>query len=201
MADELNSATRWPIRLILWTALAGGTALLIAAVASGGAPRWWLFAGIALVLLSGPLTLLGLHHRLRYPTPEARQERLEQLARRRAALEKQLAPGRIAHQATRYRNEVLRDGVDATALVTRLADGGRGNDTHQLVYLELAVEGTDGTTYPVETGDYLTAASSGSVSPGRRLAVKVDPRDPQRVAVDWDRSLRWPVPEPPTSAN
>jgi hypothetical protein len=196
MVSELKPATRWLIRLILWAALAVGAALLISATTTDDAPRWWLFVGLTLVLIGGPLTLLGLHNMLRYPTPEARQQRLQELASQRAVLAERLEPGRIAHQATKYKKEVLRDGVNATALVTRLADGGRGNDTHQLVYLELAVESSADATYPVRTGEYLTAALSGSVTPGRRLAVKVDPRDPQRVAVDWDRSLRWPPPEP-----
>jgi hypothetical protein len=34
--------------------------------------------------------------------------------------------------------------------------------------------------------------SSGSIAPGWELVVKVDPKDPQRVAVDWERSLRLP---------
>jgi hypothetical protein len=28
------------------------------------------------------------------------------------------------------------------------------------------------------------------MTPGRTLRVKVDPQDPQRVAVDWENSLR-----------
>lgn len=201
MTGELNSSTRWLIRLTLWAHLAVGTALLISAVMSVDAPGWQWFIGITLVLISGPLTLLGLHNMLRYPTPEARRRRLEELAQQRAALQEQAAPGRIAHQATKYKKEVLRHGTDATALVTRLADGSRGNDTQQLVYLELTIESRDGSTYPVRTGEYLTAASSGSVAPGRRLAVRVDPHDPHRVAVDWDRSLLWPPPEPPADGN
>ena len=90
----------------------------------------------------------------------------------------------------RVKRDVLRRGFDATAIVTFLADGGRGNEFHQLVYLELEVFVDGRPPYGVRTGEYLTAASAGSVAPGRELVVKVDPQDAQRVAVDWERSLR-----------
>ncbi len=58
------------------------------------------------------------------------------------------------------------------------------------MHLELDVTVPGSATYQVKTGEYLTAASTGSVAPGRRLRVNVLPDDPQRVAVDWERSLR-----------
>lgn len=34
-----------------------------------------------------------------------------------------------------------------------------------------------------------TPAATGTLAPGRELVVKVDPEDPQRAAVNWERSL------------
>ena len=96
----------------------------------------------------------------------------------------------VAHQATKRKKAILGSGLDGSAVVTFLADGNRGNQFEQLVYLELDVTVGERPCYPVRTGEYVTATSSGSLSPGRRLVVKVDPVDPQQVAVDWDRSLR-----------
>jgi hypothetical protein len=86
---------------------------------------------------------------------------------------------------------VLRDGADTSAVVTFVADGHRANEFRQLVYLELQVTPPGGgEPYEVRTGEFVNAASAGSLTPGRKLWVKVGPADPQRVAVDWDRSLR-----------
>lgn len=70
------------------------------------------------------------------------------------------------------RPATLRSGIDGTAVVRFLADGHRANEFTHLAYLELEVTVAGGLPYQVETGEYL------------------NPADPTRVAVDWERSLR-----------
>ena len=65
-----------------------------------------------------------------------------------------------------------------------------GGELPCLVYLELEVTPRFGPSYTVKTGEELTAASVGTVAPGRELVVRVDPEDRGRVAVDWEVSLR-----------
>jgi hypothetical protein len=93
-------------------------------------------------------------------------------------------------QATKHADVILRSDQDGEAKITFIADCKRGNETSQLVYLELEVTVAGGNPYPVQTGEFLSAASAGSVSPGRILAVKIDPQDRTKVAVDWEKSLR-----------
>ena len=193
--SDVPMSTVWISRLVFFGGLAAGIALLAVAATMAEPP-------VALWAVGGVLTAFFGYHvatavvfRLRNPTPEARAAaRAELLARRdalRAEAEKP-GPGRgaLAHRATKRKAAVLRDGVPGTAVITFIADGGRGNDFTQLVYLELDVRVGDAAPYPVRTGEYLTAASTGSVSPGRELVVKVLPTDPQQVAVDWEESLR-----------
>ncbi|MFW6092083.1 MAG: hypothetical protein ACODAF_09370, partial [Actinomycetota bacterium] len=118
------------------------------------------------------------------------EQYFERLTAQREEMGRPLDRAGLAHRATKHKKAVLRSGTDATAVVTFLADGHRANEYRHLVYLELEVHPPDQTPYHVKTGEYLNAASAGSVAPGKELRVKVDPDDPQRVAVDWERSLR-----------
>lgn len=97
---------------------------------------------------------------------------------------------RHAFLATKYKKDVLRTGVEGTALITALEYGGRSSSSQSLVYFEMSVTVPGKEPYDVATGEYVTMASAGSVAPGRELVVKVDPNDGSRVAVDWDRTLR-----------
>ena len=168
----------------------GGVGLLVAAGVADDPPVWWWVAGVPLAVGFGALALAWIRFRLRYRSPEERQRALEALESRRKATNRPLERSRIAHRATKHKSAVLRSGVDGRAVVTFLADGHRANERRQLVYLELEVTVAGSPPYEVKTGEYLNAASAGSVSPGRELLVKVDPHDPGRVAVDWERSLR-----------
>jgi hypothetical protein len=190
MVGEPGGAGRWPVRVVVYAGALGGVVLLLAAALVPDAPRWWWVLGGVVLVLLGPLAVLGLHFRLRHRTPAARQEAIDRLGARAAVTQALVDRSDLAHRATKGKAQVLRDGVEATAVVTFLADGGRANEFRQLVYLELEVTVAGQPPYAVRTGEHLNAASSGSVAPGRTLHVRVDPADPQRVAVDWERSLR-----------
>jgi hypothetical protein len=179
---------RWVVRAIVVGGEAAGLALLVAAALADDPPLWWWIVGAVLAAAFGWLSVVTI--RLARLSPEERQRRVDALAARQQRLQEPMFRSTHAHKATKHKKQVLRDGLDGTAVVTFLADGQRGNEYHQLVYLELEVTLPGSAPYEVKTGEYLTAASSGSVSPGRELVVRVDPADPQRVAVDWERSLR-----------
>ena len=178
------------VRLVVSAGLLSGAALMLLPVLVDGVGYLpWIF-GVPLVLVFGYILVGGVIFRLRHPDAEERARLRERLLDTSPDRGDTLARRYLAGRAVRGKDRVLRSGTAGTALVTLVADGHQGNELQSLVYLELDVTVGDAAPYRVRTGEYLTAASAGSVAPGRSLAVRVDPTDPQRVAVDWDRSLR-----------
>lgn len=167
-----------------------GVLLVVAAVTADDPPLWWWLAGVPMAVLCGSLASIWILFRLRHRAPGERERALAALRQHQAEVGKPVVRSKVAYRATRHKRAVLRSGVDGSAVVTFLADGGRANEFRQLVYLELDVTVPGRQPYPVKTGEFINNASAGSVSPGRELQVKVDPTDPQRVAVDWEASLR-----------
>jgi hypothetical protein len=185
---EPSRAKAWFWLIALWGLGIGGAYLTVQGFASDDPPvLWWV--GIPVAMLCLPLALLGLRFRLR--PAEERQRRIQAMAARAGEVNLQTERRKIADRARKHRREVLRNGVDGSAVVTFLADAELSDETnHPLVYLELRVTVPGWPTYDVRTGENLSAAAAGSVAPGRELVVKVDPADAQRVAVDWEQSLR-----------
>lgn len=181
--------SKWTLRTLIYGGAIAGIALVVTAALTD-TPAWYWWVGAPLAVVCGGFAWMGIRFRLRHRTPEERQQALAELAGRRETLGEPLERSSLAHGETKHKKRVLRDGIDAEAVITFLADGKRGDDFERLVYLELDVTLPGAVTYQVKTGEYLTAASTGSVAPGRRLRVKVLPDEPQRVAVDWERSLR-----------
>lgn len=190
MAGESGRLGTWARRTVVYSGAAAGVALVLVAAFSTDAPLWWWIAGVALAVVCGFPAVAWTTFRLRHRSPEERRRALDDLAARRDASGRPVERSRLAHRATKHKKAVLRSGTDATAVVRFLADGHRANAFKQLVYLELEVSVPGREPYLVKTGEYLTAASAGSMTPGRTLRVKVDPADPERVAVDWEQSLR-----------
>lgn len=186
----MKQSTKYAHRTFFVLLLIGGLALLVAAARTADAPiEWWVLGGIG-VFLGGGFVVSFVAYRIRFPTPEARAaERQRFLAANRPQLDR-LERGALARRALGEKAAVLRAGEEATAVVTFLADADQSSDFPHLVYLELEVTPRLGPSYTVKTGEHLTPASVGSVSPGRELTVKVDPEDRTRVAVDWEASLR-----------
>jgi hypothetical protein len=164
-----------------------GIVLVVLGITSDDPPAlWWL--GFPLAVVCAPLAVLGMRFRMR--SPEERQRYVDGLRARAAANESTANRRKVARDATRHKKQVLQTGMDGTAIVTFLADANAGDESRHLVYLELRVAVGGAPPYEVRTGEWLTPASTGSVAPGRELVVKVDPASPERVAVDWERSLR-----------
>ncbi len=159
----------------------------------------WVF-GIPLAGVTGYMLVYGIVFRFRYRTPEERVAYRERWLDRELGSESGADTTRrtfFAKQAAKGKDRLLRCGIGATAAVTYVADAhlGRGDD-ERLVYLELDVTVGNKPVYQVCTGEFVSTVSSSLVTPGRRLPVKVDPSDPQLVAVDWERSYRLPLQEP-----
>ena len=80
----------------------------------------------------------------------------------------------------RVLDRALADDPDRAALVT--ASG-------PLAYLELDVSAHGATPRRVRTGNWVARGTLAALVPGTTLDVRVDPADPDRVAVDWARTL------------
>lgn len=96
----------------------------------------------------------------------------------------------FAKESTKYKREVLRTGVPGRAIITAIGALGVGNEFEHLIHLELEVAVGAEAPYEVRTGENVSVAAIGSVAVGRELSVRVDQTDRQRVAVDWEQSLR-----------
>lgn len=188
--SQPGRVSTWTLRVMVYGGAAAGIALVVAAATADDPPAWWWLAGVPLAVICGALAGVWISFRLRHRSPEQRQQAFERMAGRQREVGRPLERSRIAHRATKHQRAVLRSGVAATAVVRFLADGHRATEYRQLVYLELEVHREGAEPYLVQTGEFVTAASAGSLSPGRELQVRVDPHDPKRVAVDWERSLR-----------
>lgn len=97
---------------------------------------------------------------------------------------------KFAKQSTKYKREVLQTGVEGRAVITAIGDLRVGNEFEHLLHLELDVTLGAQPPYAVSTGENVGSGAIGSVAVGRQLVVRVDRADSQRVAVDWDESLR-----------
>jgi hypothetical protein len=188
---EPGRLSTWTLRGVVYGGFTVGVALVVSAVRSDDPPSWWWTVGIPLTILCGALVSVWVSMRLRFRSRDERMAYIAGLANERTEIGRPLDRSRHAYRATRRKKAVLRSGMDATAIVTFLADGRRANEFRQLVYLELEVTPPDGgEPYQVKTGEFVTAASAGSLAPGSDLWVKVDPADPLQVAVDWEQTLR-----------
>jgi hypothetical protein len=190
MAEESGRVSTWIVRVVVFGGAVAGLALVVAAIVVTDEPIWWWLAGVPLAAFFGAAAAFWIVFRLRHRSPEERKRALDDLTARQEASNQPLERSRLAHKATKHKKAVLRSGTGATAVVRFLADGHRANEFKQLVYVELEVTAPGRRPYVVKTGEYLDAASTGSMAPGRTLRVKVDPQNPQRVAVDWESSLR-----------
>lgn len=175
--------------MIFFGGLAVGLGLLGWAAMSAEPPVWaWVVGGL-LTAFFGYHVATAVAFRLRYRTPEEREAARERLLMGPDGHAREEARGILAKQATTFTAEVLRIGRPATGVVVFAADGHREDDARKLAYLELDVSAHGATPHRVRTGDWVAPATLRALVPGVTLEVRVDPADPDRVAVDWPRSL------------
>ena len=77
----------------------------------------------------------------------------------------------------------LEDGVPAQATVVALADTGITVNENPQVRVELEVRRRDGHAYRATATAVVSRLTASRYAPGTAVAVMVDPRDPQRVAL------------------
>lgn len=187
--SDVPRSTVWKARVIFFGGLAVGAALLGLAATQDDPPvALWIVGGLVTAFF-GYHVATAVVFRLRYRTPEEREAARERLIMGPDGHAREAAWGLLAKQATRYAAEVLRTGHAATAVVAFAADGRHDDGGRTLVYLELDVSAHGARPRRVRTGDYVSPATKAALAPGATLEVKVDPAHPDRVAVDWARTL------------
>ena len=189
MATPVPRSTVWKARVIFFGGLAVGLGLLVWAALSAEPPAWLWVVGGLLTAFFGYNVTTAIVFRLRYRTPEEREAARERLLMGPDGHAREEARGILAKQAAAYTAEVLRTGRPATGVVVFAADAHHEDDARTLAYLELDVSAHGATPRRVRTGNWVARGTLAALVPGTTLDVRVDPADPDRVAVDWARAL------------
>lgn len=189
MPTDVPRSTVWTARLIFFGGLAVGLGLLAWAATSPSPPvAVWIVGGL-LTAFFGYHVSTAVAFRLRYRTPEERDAARERLLMGADGHAREEARGVLAKQSAKRAPEVLRTGRPATAVVVFAADCHREDPTRTLVYLELDVSAHGARPRRVRAGDWVSRTTMAALVPGVTLEVKVDTAEPDRVAVDWERTL------------
>ncbi|MBX3502206.1 MAG: hypothetical protein KF889_22430 [Alphaproteobacteria bacterium] len=89
---------------------------------------------------------------------------------------------------------LLRNGVAGTATVLSVRDTGTTiNRVHAVVELGLLVTIAGRTPFNVKTETMIARMNWGRVRPGMQLAVRVDPANNSRIAIDWSGGAANPL--------
>jgi hypothetical protein len=109
----------------------------------------------------------------------------------------------IGHKVGRFFGlspRLLGRGVPATAVVEQVRDTGVIFNNSPVLGFRLMVS-HQAHDYPAEVQQAVPRPLLGTVPPGTRLAVRVDPADPQQVVIDWSQAPVPPrVPTAPAAA-
>lgn len=105
-------------------------------------------------------------------------------AQMRQAKEAMAAAGQMMEQQTAAAT-LAADGEAATAQVNAARDTGTMINMQPVLEIELLVFPQGRPPYPATVSQVVSIAQVGRLAPGTRLAVKVDPRSPGAVWIDW----------------
>ncbi|GAB2841023.1 hypothetical protein GCM10022221_45420 [Actinocorallia aurea] len=95
----------------------------------------------------------------------------------------QAATGMLAQQnATAH---LMHTGVPATGMITAVHDTGTRLNGQPMVSLELLVTALSRPPYPVTVQSVVPLTGLARLNPGQELPIRVDPVQPQTVAVLW----------------
>ncbi|MFZ4584939.1 MAG: hypothetical protein ACOYNI_06880 [Acidimicrobiia bacterium] len=97
----------------------------------------------------------------------------------------------------------IKDGVLATGLITAMDASGTsitvGNYKYRMRTFALTVQPPDGTQYAAKSHQKILEWDMARIQPGATVcAVRVDPTDPQRVAIDWQTEPPGQITAPAT---
>jgi hypothetical protein len=89
------------------------------------------------------------------------------------------------------RKKVLANGIAGQALIMGSSPTGTViNEINYVVKFQLRVEIPGRQPYDVEAKDTIPITSMGAITPGTTVAVKVDPTDQSKVAIDWSQGVQ-----------
>src|SRR4051812_28320992 len=89
------------------------------------------------------------------------------------------------------RKKILANGIAGQALIMGSSPTGTViNEINYVVKFQLRVDIPGRAPYDVEAKDTIPITSMGAVTPGTTVAVKVDPTDPSKVAIDWSQGVQ-----------
>ena len=179
---------RLVIRVLLYAATFLSGYLLYDAIVSDDAPAAQWIGSIFVLVIMVPMIVVSWRYRLM--GPERRAEHMAKLEARRAEMEGRSTASirRLAKSSDKRR--ILSNGAEATGRILAIQDGQAASSFSSLVGLTLEVQPPRGSPYEVKTGESVSRAAIGVVVPGNTLKIRIDPDDPNLVAVDWDASLR-----------
>jgi predicted S18 family serine protease len=81
-------------------------------------------------------------------------------------------------------SDVLKSGVSASAKIVDVTDTGRRHNNNPVVSIRLIVTGTDGRDFNAEVTMPVSPVRLTRYQPGTVVAVKYDPKSPDRIAID-----------------
>jgi hypothetical protein len=91
------------------------------------------------------------------------------------------------------RRRILRTGRPATAVVKRIGESSQGGviTVNDQPYLNLVLEVNDGarTPYEVSFDTIIPRYAVPQFQPGALIPIKIDPNDPEQIAIVWDGSV------------
>jgi hypothetical protein len=82
---------------------------------------------------------------------------------------------------------LLQTGTPAAGTIKSFQDTGALVNFNPQVIIELDVEADGQAPYSVQTSAAVPQTMLAQLTPGNKLAVRVDPSNPQNIAIDWAR--------------
>jgi hypothetical protein len=103
---------------------------------------------------------------------------------------------------TKESKRIQRLGREATGVVQAIGENSQGGivtiNDQPLLNLQLEVHDGDAPPYPVSFDTVIPRAAVPQFQPGAVIPIKIDPDDPQKVIVDWQRGSSGEAPEAPS---
>ena|SRR5689334_8032941 len=88
------------------------------------------------------------------------------------------------NKANQASQQLLMTGIPATATVVQLEDGGMRVNDNPMVNIMLQINSTQFGNYQTVVQSIVPMIRLAQVQPGQTVNVKIDPANPQRVALD-----------------
>jgi hypothetical protein len=97
--------------------------------------------------------------------------------------------GSMAARAARATAQLLAAGLAGKATITGLTQTGMYLNRNPQISMDLMVDVPGRAPYPVKHREFVPLMVVGRLTAGAPLSVRVDPANPQRIAIDWSSSV------------